>query len=115
MRRMHCALCRDWRFQQTAHGSEGLWSKAQKQAARCRDLETLFTAVKSKRYPRTRLQRLVMCAYLGISREMLQRTPDYVRVLAFDDAGRAALRQMKQTAKYMAGINLPYFSGTFQG
>lgn len=21
MRRMHCALCRDWRFQQTAHGS----------------------------------------------------------------------------------------------
>ena len=43
------------------------------------------------------LQRM-MCAYLGISREMLQRTPDYVRVLAFDDAGRAALRQMKQTA-----------------
>ena len=87
-------------WEQTAHGSEGLWSKAQKQAARCRDLETLFTAVKSKRYPRTRLQRLVMCAYLGISREMLQITPDYVRVLAFDDAGRAALRQMKQTASF---------------
>lgn len=85
-------------WERCAHGSEGLWCKAQKAAARCGELEALFAAVKSKRYPRTRLQRLVMCAYLGISREMLQITPDYVRVLAFDDAGRAALRSMKQTA-----------------
>lgn len=82
-----------------AHGSEGLWSKAQKAAARCGVLEALFDAVKSKRYPRTRLQRLVMCAYLGISQKDLQKTPDYVRVLAFDEAGRAALRQMKKTTQ----------------
>ena len=86
-------------WERCAHGSEGLWSKARKEAEVHGDLETLFAAVKSKRYPRTRLQRLILCAYLGISQEMLQKTPEYVRVLAFDDAGRAALRQMKQTAQ----------------
>ena len=86
-------------WESCAHGSEGLWSKARTAAEGCRDLETLLAAVKSKRYPRTRLQRLVMCAYLGISQQMLQQTPEYVRVLAFDDAGRAALRQMKKTAQ----------------
>lgn len=93
-----------------AHGSEGLWSKAQKAAAQCADLEALFAAVKSKRYPRTRLQRLVMCAYLGISQQDLQKTPGYVRVLAFDEAGRAALRRMKkagQAAPINAGARPP--------
>ncbi len=83
-------------WERCAHGSEGLWSKAEKAAARCGALDALFAAVKSKRYPRTRLQRLVMCAYLGISQQSLQQTPDYVRVLAFDEAGRAALRRMKK-------------------
>lgn len=82
-------------WQTCAHGSEGLWSKARRAAAECRDLEALFAAVKSKRYPRTRLQRLILCAYLGISQQRLQQTPGYVRVLAFDAVGRGLLREMR--------------------
>lgn len=82
-----------------AHASEGLWSKAMKAARVCDDLPSLFAAVKSKRYPMTRVRRLLLCAYLGISQNMLAVTPAYVRVLGFSEAGRDVLRRMKQTAQ----------------
>lgn len=90
-------LSRD-EWQTCAHDSEGLWSKAQKEADRCMTLDALYDALKSKRYPRTRLQRLILCAYLGISQQVLAAQPPYLRVLAFDDAGRALLHRMKKTA-----------------
>ena len=99
LRRLRGMTQAEW--ESCAHGSEGLWSKARTAAEGCRDLETLLAAVKSKRYPRTRLQRLVMCAYLGISQRMLQQTPEYVRVLAFDERGQTVLRQAKKSGGCM--------------
>ena len=61
------------------------------------DYERILEASKSKRYPRTRLQRLLLCAYLGIDAQALLREAPYVRVLAFDEMGRAVLRQAKKT------------------
>lgn len=81
-----------------AHGSEGLWSKAMKAARVCDDLPALIAAVKSKRYPQTRIQRLLLCAFLGISQKALAATPEYVRVLGFSEVGRAALHTMKKSA-----------------
>lgn len=59
-------------------------------------LEDVITATKSKRYTRTRLDRMVMCAFLGISAEMMASPAPYVRVLAFNDMGRKILRQKKE-------------------
>lgn len=86
-------------WENCAHGSEGLWSKAKKAARACDDLPSLIAAVKSKRYPQTRIQRLLLCAYLGISQQMLAVTPGYVRVLGFNEVGRDALHRMKKSAK----------------
>lgn len=61
------------------------------------DYERILEASKSKRYPRTRLQRLLLCAYLGIDAQTLLREAPYVRVLAFDKTGQAVLRQAKKT------------------
>ena len=84
----------DWA--QGAHGSEGLWSKVWKAVQAQPDYEHILEAAKSKRYPRTRLQRLLLCAYLGLDAQTLLREAPYVRVLAFDKAGQAVLRQAKQ-------------------
>ena len=85
-----------------AHGSEGLWSKAMKASRSQPSYEAIITAIKSKRYPRTRLQRLLLCAYLGISQRALVQPIPYVRALAADENGRSILR----TAKHAEQITL---------
>ncbi len=59
-------------------------------------LEDIIQTVKSKRYPRTRIQRLLLCAYLGISTQDLQRPISYARILAVSPAGRPLLRQARE-------------------
>ncbi len=85
----------DQEWEACAHGSEGLWSKAMKAARSESTLEAIIEATKSKRYPRTRIQRLLLCAYLGICEEALKAPFPYVRVLALSEAGRPLLRQAK--------------------
>lgn len=86
----------DEEFAVLPYGSEGLWRKV---AAACRSertLEDILTAAKSKRYTRTRLMRLLLCAYLGIAEERLVDEAPYVRVLAVSERGQGVLRQMKK-------------------
>ena len=70
-----------------------VWKAVQAQP----DYEHILEVAKSKRYPRTRLQRLLLCAYLGIDAQALLCEAPYVRVLAFDKTGQAVLRQAKKT------------------
>ena len=65
-------------------------------ARRFASLEDVITATKSKRYTRTRLDRMVMCAFLGITTQMLSTPAPYVRLLAFNDKGRSILRKNKE-------------------
>ena len=76
-------------------GAEGLWSKLMKAARSCASVEEVLTRTKSKRYTLSRIRRMLLCAVLGLTEADLSRTPPYVRVLAFNDRGRAALREMK--------------------
>ncbi len=87
----------DEEWQQCAHGSEGLWSKAMGAARTAGSVEAILEATKSRRYPRTRLQRLLLCAYLGISDAELKQPIPYVRVLGATSPGRELLRQAKRT------------------
>ena len=88
-------------FEALPHGSEGLWRKLMHAVANESTLEEILTAVKSKRYTRTRLDRMVMCAFLGISREMLQSPAPYTRVLAFNDRGREILKAARQSGEFI--------------
>ena len=82
-------------FAALPYGSEGLWRKLMHAARRESTLEEILTAVKSKRYTRSRLDRMVMCAFLGLTEETLSQPVPYVRVLAFNETGRQILRQQK--------------------
>lgn len=86
----------DEEFEELPYGSEGLWRKLMHASRKESSLEEVLTAVKSKRYTRTRLDRMVMCAFLGITREMLQQEVPYTRVLAFNSRGREILNGQKK-------------------
>ncbi len=86
----------DAEFEALPYGSEGLWRKLMHTSRREAALEDILTSVKSKRYTRSRLDRMVMCAFLGITKEMLAAEVPYTRVLAFNDRGRALLSQAKK-------------------
>lgn len=85
----------DAEFAALPYGSEGLWRKLMHAARQENTLEEILTAVKSKRYTRSRLDRMVMCAFLGLTEEALSQPVPYVRVLAFNETGRQILRQQK--------------------
>ena len=91
----------DAEFEALPYGSEGLWRKLMHESRRCSTLEEILTATKSKRYTRSRLDRMVMCAFLGITEEILNAPVPYTRVLAFNDRGRSALKEVKKTGLYV--------------
>lgn len=88
-------------FEVLPHGSEGLWRKLMHSSRQCATLEEVFSAVKSKRYTRTRLNRMVLCAFLGITQEDMQRPAPYVRILAFNDTGRQVLKKARETGDFI--------------
>ena len=91
----------DAEFEALPYGSEGLWRKLMHASRSCADLEGIIAATKSKRYTRTRIDRMILCAFLGITREMLEAKVPYTRVLAFNDRGRALLKEAKKTGTYL--------------
>ena len=94
----------DAEFEALPYGSEGLWRKFMHACRSRATLEEIIAATKSKRYTRTRIDRMILCAYLGISGDMLEASVPYSRVLAFNDTGRSVLKRMKQrTACINAG------------
>lgn len=83
--------------------SEGLEYKLAKAALQSRNLTELLALTKSKRYPMSRLQRLVFHCLLGTTKQSIanfdQSGPLYARVLAFNTKGREILHEFKRTAR----------------
>ena len=69
----------------------------------CRTVQELEGMVKSRRYPMTRVRRLLLCAALGLTEDGLNLEIPYVRALAMDGAGRRVLREMRDLETINAG------------
>ncbi len=91
----------DGDFEALPYGSEGLWRKLMHNCRKFSTLEEILTATKSKRYTRTRLNRMVLCAFLGITEADLQAPSPYVRVLAFNDRGRGILKKARLSGRFL--------------
>ena len=99
----------DAEFEALPYGSEGLWRKLMRACRQENTLEEILSATKSKRYTRSRLDRMVMCAFLGITAEDMAMEIPYIRVLAFNSQGRAVLKEAKKTGLYLnAGENFAH-------
>lgn len=86
----------DAEFEALPYGSEGLWRKLMHASRSEITLDEIIAATKSKRYTRTRIDRMVMCAFLGITAEDMISPVPYCRVLAFNDRGRTILSNVKE-------------------
>ena len=86
----------DSEFEALPFGSEGLWRKLMRESRRQTTLDEIASAVKSRRYTRSRIDRMILCAFLGITEEMLRMNIPYVRVLGFRNRGREILGSVKK-------------------
>lgn len=91
----------DAEFEALPYGSEGLWRKLMHASRECTTLEDIIAATKSKRYTRTRIDRMILCAALGLTAEDLSSPAPYCRVLAFNDTGRNLLKNVKETGYFV--------------
>jgi predicted nucleotidyltransferase len=67
-------------------------------------VDALLESLKTKRYTRTKLQRMLASIYLEhrkaeLTTDVLRKGVPYLRVLGFTERGRALLKRMKQTAR----------------
>lgn len=84
----------DAEFEALPFGSEGLWRKLRKAAMKQSDLAAIIAATKSKRYTRTRIDRMILCAFLGLTgQEIGAATEKAPLVLAFSNRGRQILHE----------------------
>ncbi len=97
----------DEAFEALPYGSEGLWRKLMHESRRQADLEDILTAVKSKRYTRTRLDRMVMCAFLGLTAQELAVPAPYIRVLAMGCRGRQILKSARESLTILNPGQIP--------
>lgn len=90
----------DAEFESVPFGSEGLWRKLMHAARRESTLEAIACAVKSKRYTRSRIDRMLLCAFLGLTEQDLKTPAPYARVLGFNDRGREILKIARKCGAY---------------
>ncbi len=79
--------------------SEGLENRLLEAAKAQRSFQGLAAAAKTKRYPLTRINRVLLCALLGITKADEALMPAYARILGIGERGGAILRQLQQTTQ----------------
>ena len=82
--------------------SEGLENTIKDAVSNCNTLEELIDKIKSKRFTRTRIQRILLYALLGYTREdleFLKQNSPYVRVLGFSSKGKSLLSKICKSNK----------------
>ena len=87
-------------FAAVPYGSEGLWRKLMHAVHQNAGLAEIAESVKSKRYTRSRIDRMIMCAFLGITQADMDASAPYARVLAMSERGRNILKSARKTGFY---------------
>lgn len=90
----------DEEFAAVPFGSEGLWRKLMHAARAENSLEAIATAVKSKRYTRSRIDRMILCAFLGITVADMATPAPYARVLALNEKGSTVLKNARKAGHF---------------
>ena len=64
--------------------SEGIENRLYQAVRKSCGIEELYEQIKTKRYPLSRVRRLVLSAFLQIPSQMHKQAPPYLRVLAMN-------------------------------
>lgn len=85
--------------------SEGLENRISQALDTAMSYNELLFAIKTKRYAMSRIKRILLGAYLGVEKAILDGGPPYLRVLGFNRRGLEILNKAKEV-----GTSLPVFS-----
>ena len=91
----------DEEFEALPYGSEGLWRKLMHAARSSASVDDIIDKTKSKRYTHTRIDRMILCAFLGITKQIIDSPAPYVRILAFNDKGREILKKARTAGHFV--------------
>lgn len=86
-------------LQEVCDVAEGLENKFKKASQLTINQNELAEAVKSKRYTRTRIDRICVNSLLGIKDSHTELEPQYARILAFNSTGQKLLTEIKKVSK----------------
>lgn len=75
--------------------SEGLENRIYEAVRKAATLDELYSLIKSKRYTHARIRRIILSAFLGLTAEMTENTPPYLRVLGMNHRGAEILKKTK--------------------
>lgn len=90
--------------------SEGLEYRIKKHAELSNSYEELITSVISKRFTRTRIQRIMVKILLDITKNMIKKCgdvqPKYARILAFNKKGAELIKRIKKESDFQLITNI---------
>ncbi len=86
--------------------SEGIENRLYQAVRKSCSIQQLYQEIKTKRYPLSRVRRLVMSAFLQLPANLQQQSPPYLRILGMNERGREILSKMKVTAKLPVSTSL---------
>lgn len=89
--------------------TEGLENRLISAVQKATSVSEIVSMVCTKRYTNARINRIIMCAFLGITADMQNSTLPYIRVLGFNENGLKVLSIAKKTA------NLPVITKVSSG
>lgn len=77
------------------NSSNGMENRIYAAIRKAPDLETLYSLIKSKNFTMARIRRMILCAFLEITKNDLKKLPAYVRILGMNDRGKEILANTK--------------------
>lgn len=86
-------------FEKIPDVSEGLEYRISDAVRSSTTLSEILEKIKTKRYTHSRLRRIILNAFLGVTRDDIYESVPFIRVLGFNDRGAQLLRDAKNKAK----------------
>lgn len=83
--------------------SEGLHNRVKEATNTATTWEELEQFIKTRRYPLTRIRRMLWSAFLEIPRDLAKTAPPYVRVLGYSERGREILNKARESSAPLLG------------
>ncbi|MDE5974084.1 MAG: nucleotidyltransferase family protein [Eubacterium sp.] len=93
--KLRCMTAND--FLKIEDVTEGLENRIVDMVRVSTSLEALYDNIKTKRYTHSRIRRIILKAYLDISKAYTEKAP-YIRILGFNSKGQEILAKMKKSA-----------------
>lgn len=78
--------------------SEGMENRIKAAALKADSLDDLTHMIKTKRYTLSRIRRVLLSAYLGITDAHREMSVPYIKILDHNERGRELIRKMKKTS-----------------